>query len=423
MDDASTFDRNLLTLALIVFIDTAGIGLIVPVVPTLIEGLTGRSIDRAAEIGGWLLFAYAAMQFVFAPIIGGLSDRYGRRPVLLTTLAVLGIDYAVMAWAPTLGWLFVGRIISGIMGASWAAANSCIADSIAPERRGAAFGMLGGAGAAGFVLGPAFGGLIGQFGDRLPFVAASILCATGATFGFFRFRETLAPARRRAFDPRRANPFGSIVRMARIPLVIGCLTTIFFMQFASQSQLSVWAYYGSLKFGWSPVTIGLTITLFGALLAVTQGVLSGKAIARFGAARTAATSLGFAVPSFLIIALAPTTSILIGGMIVGSIPGMCFPAMQQLMTTRVAEDSQGELQGAIASTIGLTAIIGPPTMTGVFGAYADARGVFFPGAPFVLAAALMIVAATILVTTLRRHMPAAAIRAGSAPLPLHPENR
>jgi MFS transporter, DHA1 family, tetracycline resistance protein len=396
-------NRNLLALALIVFIDTAGIGLIVPVMPTLIEGLTGRGIDRAAEIGGWLLFAYAAMQFIFAPVIGGLSDRFGRKPVLLTTLALLGADYALMAWAPTIAWLFAGRIISGIMGASWAAANSCIADSIPRERRGAAFGMLGGAGAAGFVLGPAIGGVIGQFGDRLPFVAATVMCLGGVAFGLAVFKETLSSERRRPFDPFRANPFGSIVRMVRVPLVIGCLTAIFFMQLASQSQLSVWAYYGALKFGWTPIVIGLTVTFFGVLLGITQGLLSGKSIARFGPVPTATYSLMFAVPSFLILAFAPNTWVILAGMVVGAIPGMCFPAMQQLMTERVDDDAQGELQGAIASTISLTAIIGPPVMTGVFGAYADRQGVFFPGAPFVVAAGLMVVAVLILASTLRRH--------------------
>ena len=395
-------NRNLLALALIVFIDTAGIGLIVPVMPTLIEGLTGRGIDRAAEIGGWLLFAYAAMQFIFAPVIGGLSDRFGRKPVLLTTLALLGADYALMAWAPTIVWLFVGRIISGIMGASWAAANSCIADSIPRERRGAAFGMLGGAGAAGFVLGPAIGGVIGQFGDRLPFVAAAVMCLCGVVFELAVFKETLSSERRRAFDPFRANPFGSMVRMARVPLVIGCLTAIFFMQLASQSQLSVWAYYGALKFGWTPIVIGLTVTFFGVLLGITQGLLSGKSIARFGPVPTATYSLMFAVPSFLILAFAPNTWVVLAGMVVGAIPGMCFPAMQQLMTERVDDDAQGELQGAIASTVSLTAIIGPPVMTGIFGAYADGQGVFFPGAPFVVAAGLMVVAVILLVSTLRR---------------------
>ncbi|MCR2833030.1 MFS transporter [Parerythrobacter lacustris] len=220
-------NRNLLVLAFIMFIDMAGIGLIMPVMPSLIGNLGDVGIDRAAEIGGWLLFSYALMQFLFSPVIGGLSDRFGRRPVLLVTLALLGVDYAVMAWAPTLAWLFAGRIVSGIMGASWAAANSCIADSIPADRRGAAFGLLGGAGASGFVLGPAIGGFIGQFGDRLPFVAAAVMCFIGVGLGLLCFRETLPESKRRAFDFLRANPFGSIVQMAQVPLVIGCLTAIF----------------------------------------------------------------------------------------------------------------------------------------------------------------------------------------------------
>ena len=396
-------NRNLLVLASIVFIDMAGIGLIVPVMPSLIQSLTGQGLDQAATWGGWLLFTYALMQFLFAPVIGGLSDRFGRRPVLLGTLALLGVDYALMAIAPTIGWLFAGRLISGVMGASYAAANSCIADSIPAERRGAAFGLLGGAGAAGFVLGPAIGGLIGQYGDRLPFVAAALLCAAGAIFGWWRFEETLDPARRRRFDPFRSNPLGTIAHMRRIPLVFGCLCAIFLMQLASQSQLSVWAYYGAAKFQWSPAVTGMTIALFGILLVLTQGVLSGKAITRFGPVRTATISLAFAVPSFLTLAFAPSTSVAILGMVIGCVPGMCFPAMQQLMSPRVPEDAQGELQGAIASTISLTAIIGPPLMTGVFAAHADRQGAFFPGAPFVLAAGLMVGAVAVLAITLARH--------------------
>lgn len=398
-------NRNLVALASIVFIDMAGIGLIVPVMPSLIQTLTGEGIDTAATWGGWLLFTYAAMQFLFAPVIGGLSDRFGRRPVLLATLALLGVDYALMAAAPSLGWLFAGRLVSGIMGASYAAANSCIADSIPPERRGAAFGMLGGAGAAGFVLGPAIGGLIGQFGDRLPFIAAAVLCALGVAFGWFNFRETLDVSRRRRFDPFRSNPFGTIARMARVPLVIGCLAAIFLMQLASQAQLSVWAYYGTLNFGWTPAITGMTIAVFGTLMVLTQGVLSGRMIARFGAVRTATVSLAFAVPSFLILAFAPSTSVVVLGMVIGAVPGMCFPAMQQLMSPRIAEDAQGELQGAIASVISLTAIIGPPVMTGVFAVFADDTGPLFPGAPFVLAALLMAGAVIVLTVTLLRHGP------------------
>lgn len=396
-------NRNLAVLALIVFVDTAGIGLIVPVMPSLIQGLTGEGIDRAAELGGWLLFAYAVMQFLCAPIIGGLSDRFGRRPVLLATLALLGVDYAVMAWAPTLAWLFAGRIVSGVMGASWAAANSSIADSVGPERRGAAFGMLGGAGAAGFVLGPAIGGMVGQFGDRLPFVFAALLCFAGTALGLALFKETLPPEKRRAFDPWRANPLGSVLRMARVPLVIGCLMAIFFSQLASQAQMSTWAYYGTARFGWSTLTIGLTVALFGVLLGLVQGVFAGKAIARFGPARTAGISLAFGIPSFLLLASAPTTGAAILGIVVGSLTGLCFPAMQQLMSSSIAEDAQGELQGAIASIISLTSILGPPVMTGVFGAYADPQGVYFPGAPFVLSTGLMVIAVAVLARTFKRH--------------------
>lgn len=390
-------------IAFIVFIDMAGIGLIVPVMPRLVMGLTGEGVDRAAEIGGLLLFSYAVMQFVFSPIIGGLSDRFGRRPILLFTLAALGVDYLLMAWAPTLTWLFVGRMISGIMGATWAAANSCVADTVEPDKRGAVYGLLGGAGASGFVLGPVLGGGFGLLGDRVPFIVAAVLCIGGAVYGYFALRETLPPKNRRAFSIARANPFGTMVQMAKTPLVLGCLITIFFMQFAAQSNFAVWSYYGTLMFDWGPLTIGATVALFGLLLAIIQGLLVGKVIARFGAVRTAVWSLLFAIPSYLIIGFAGSTGMMVLGIIVGSITGLTFPAMQSLMTTRIAEDAQGELQGAIASVVSLTAIIGPPAMTGVFGAYADDAGLYFPGAPYMLAVALMAAAVITLWITLKRH--------------------
>jgi MFS transporter, DHA1 family, tetracycline resistance protein len=390
-------------IAFIVFVDMAGIGLIVPVMPRLIMGLSGEGLDRAAEIGGLLLFAYAIMQFIFSPIIGGLSDRFGRRPILLLTLAALGVDYAVMAWAPTLTWLFIGRMISGIMGATWAAANSCVADTVAPDKRGAVYGVLGAAGAAGFVLGPALGGAFGLLGDRVPFLVASVLCLAGSAYGWFALKETLAPEKRRTFSFARANPFGTMIQMAKTPLVLGCLITIFFMQFAAQSNFAVWSYYGALKFNWGPLTIGATVALFGMLLAVIQGLFVGKVIARFGAVRTATWSLIFAIPSYLVIGFAGSTSMMIAGLVIGSITGLTFPAMQSLMTLKIAEDAQGELQGAIASVVSLTAIVGPPMMTGVFGAYADNVGLFFPGAPYMLAVALMAAAVFTLWVTLKRY--------------------
>lgn len=401
---SSSDNRALLGLvAFIVFIDMMGIGLIMPVIPTLIMGISKVTIDRAAEIGGMLFFAYAIMQFLFAPVIGGISDRYGRRPVLLITLTALGIDYALMAWAPTLIWLFVGRIIAGIMGATWGAANSCIADIVEPEKRGTVFGMMGGAGAAGFVFGPVIGGLAGSYHDRLPFLIACVLSLGGAVVGWFILRETLPTERRRVFNWARANPFGTLLQMMKTPLVMGCLLAVFFMQLAAQANISIWGYYGTLQFGWGPLAIGLTVALYGTTIAVTQGLFVGKAIARFGPVATAKWSLLFGLPSYLILAFAQTTSHAIIAILIGAVTGLTFPAMQELMSKRISEDAQGELQGAIASTISLTSIIGPLLMTAIFGMFADAQGLHLPGAPFILAMLLLGVAIAILQRTLSRH--------------------
>ncbi len=393
----------LLFVAFIVFIDMMGIGLILPVMPSLITGLTGASIDRAAEIGGWLLFAYAMMQFLFAPIIGGLSDRFGRRPVLLTTLFLLGLDYAIMAWAPDLVWLFIGRIISGIMGASWAAANSCVADVAKPEERGKFFGILGGAGAFGFVIGPGIGGILGEYGDRLPFIAASILALIGTAVGIVILKETLPQEKRRSFSIGRANPMGSIMQMSKTPLVIGFLSTIFVLQLAAQAQIAVWAYWLIERFDWSKLEIGLSVALFGILLALVQGILTGPVIARFGERRTAFVSLMFGIPAYICFAFAPSGAFVYLGIVIGAASGFAFPAMQQMMSTRIDEDAQGELQGAVASMISLTSIFGPIMMAAIFGAYADKQGYYFPGAPFIVGAVLMAISVIIYAITVRRY--------------------
>jgi DHA1 family tetracycline resistance protein-like MFS transporter len=401
---ASQATRSSLPLvAFIVFVDMMGIGLIIPVMPSLIMGLEDIGIDRAAEIGGELYCAYAIMQFLCAPFIGGLSDRFGRRPVLLATLAALAVDYALMAWAPTLAWLFAGRIIAGMMGATWGAANSCIADMIEPDKRGAAFGVMGGAGAAGFVLGPAIGGLAGLYSDRLPFIIACALSLLGVIIGWFVLRETLPPEKRRAFTLARANPFGTMLQMMKMPLVMGCLITVFFMQLSAQANFSVWSYYGILQFGWGPLAIGLTIALYGTTIAIAQGLFVGKAIARFGPVKTALWSLLFGLPSYLILAFALNTWHAIAAIFIGAVTGLTFPAMQELMTKKISEDAQGELQGAIASTVSLTSIIGPVIMSGIFGHFADKEGLFLPGAPFLLSFLLLAIAVALLWRTLARY--------------------
>ncbi|MDH7971168.1 TCR/Tet family MFS transporter [Sphingomonas sp. AR_OL41] len=399
-------DRAMLFVGFICFIDMCGVGLVVPVLPALIARLAHVGVDRAASIGGLLLFSYAAMQFLFAPVIGGLSDRFGRRPVLLVTLFVLGCDYALMAVAPTIGWLFLGRAISGVMGATWAAANSCVADTTDTATRGRAFGVLGACGAAGFVAGPALGGLLGNWGDRVPFIAACIMALSGTVIGLIILPETLPRARRRAFTIARANPIGSLVQMRRYPVVIGFLATILTMGLATQCQLAVWSYYTILKFGWTPLTIGLSVTLFGVLVGVVQGGLSGPAFRRIGEARAGLLALACGVPAYLIFAFASASWMMIAGMLIGTMANMAFPAMQALMSRATPEDAQGELQGAIASTVAISSITGPVVMTRVFAHFADPQGVYFPGAPFLLAALLLVVAVVIFARNVRANVAA-----------------
>jgi DHA1 family tetracycline resistance protein-like MFS transporter len=390
--------------ALIVFLDMTGVGIIIPVLPGLITELSHESLQHAALIGGGLLFAYSAMLFLCSPIVGVLSDRFGRRPVLLVTLAAMGIDYFLMAWAPSLVWLLIGRLISGAAGATWAAANSCIADLFPPEQRGAKFGLLGGAGAAGFVLGPAIGGLLGEIGLRLPFFAAGILALSGAAAGYFLFAEPLPSERRRSFDWTRANPVGTLLQMRRIKLVIGLIAVIFLMTLASQATMTTWAFFLTERFRWSPFDIGAVTAVYGLLLVAVQGGLTGKFIAKYGPVRTATLGLFAAIPAFTILAFASSGPVLYLGVIIGAFGGLTFPALQSLMSERVDPDSQGELQGAIASTISIAALTGPLVMPPVFAAFTDRSGLYLPGAPFVLSVMLIIAGGLLFMTLVRRHL-------------------
>lgn len=392
-------------LALILFIDTMGLGLIIPILPDLISSLSDVRIGRAAEIGGLLLFTFALMQFIFAPIIGGLSDRFGRRPVLLITLFALAIDYVLMAFAPTLFWLFIGRTISGIMGATWAAANSCIADLFPPKERSANFGKLGAAGAAGLVMGPAIGGILGTYGERIPFFVASILCFIGVICAYFLLKETLVDSKRRKFKLSRANPLGNLITMMGKPFVLGLLFCIFFMHFASQSQFAVWAFYLIEKFSWSEFQIGLSVTFYGILLVIVQGALIGPVIARIGEHKTAFYSLLLSIPPFLIFAFAQNSWVIVAGICAGALGAFAFPAIQGMMTARVNENAQGELQGAIASIISLGSIIGPIAMTFTFGTFTKDRDDihYFPGAPFLFSALLVIIAILLFMRTMSKY--------------------
>lgn len=389
-------------LAFIVFIDLCGIGLIIPVVPSLVVRLTSVSLDQAAALGGVLLLAYAAAQFAFAPLIGGLSDRYGRRPVLIWVLIALGFDYVVMAFAPSFAWLLAGRIISGIMGASFAPANSCIADAVPEAERGRAFGILGAGGAIGFVAGPAIGGLLVGLDPRAPFLAAATLAFAAALASIALLRETLPSARRRTFSFVRANPFGSLLRFRRSPVVRAFLLTILTVQVAGQVNIAVWPYYTALRFGWTPAAIGASVAMFGISIAVAQGVLAGLLFKRFGEARAGLAMLLIGVADYALIAFAAGTAPLFVLISIGALTYVVWPAMQAMMTRATPEDAHGELQGAITSTMALGSIIGPPVMSAVFLAFSDKAGPMVPGAPYLLAAALLVLAAAQFMIAARR---------------------
>jgi DHA1 family tetracycline resistance protein-like MFS transporter len=396
----SKFGFTLTILAFIVFVDFLGLGLIFPVLPFLIQDLGQVDVTQAAEIGGFIIFSYAFMQFLFAPVIGGASDALGRRPVLLVTLAVLGLSNCLIAIAPTLDWLIAGRLVSGIVGATAVTAYSAVADCVPLGQRGKMFGVISGAGALGYVFGPAIGGIAGEVDTRLPFIVAAGLAFAGTLAGLFLLKETLPKSDRRRFSLARANPVGSLLRVVKSPPIRGYIAVTFLIYFAAQSQYSIWPYWGAVKFGWSPLLAGLTVAFYGILLAVSQGYFTGKCIARFGDAKTALWSLAFAVPSYLMTAFAPSTSFVLAAIVVGAIPGMTLPALQGIMTAKVPEDAQGELQGAIASTSSISVIAGPIVASQLFAAFSDDRGLFLPSAPFFFSAIVVLAAVLLLATVL-----------------------
>lgn len=378
-----------------------GVGLILPVMPDLIAGFSEISNSNAALISGYLLFTFAAMQFVAAPFLGGLSDRFGRRPVLLVALLGFSLDYFVMAAAPTLAWLFVARLISGLFGGTYAAANASIVDITAPEDRARNFGLLGAATGLGFIFGPVLGGLLGEYGARLPFIVSGILIMATCIYGYFTFPETLKPENRRKFELKRANPFGSLISIARHRYVLMILASLFLMQLAGQSYVSIWSFFTIEVAGWSPLGIGLSAAVYGATLVFVQGFLTGPVVKRFGEVRAALFSIAIGIITYTGLAFAGGAASIYFWIIFGGLSGFAFPAMQALMTKRIPEDAQGELQGAVASAFSLSAIIGPLVMSQIFGHFTGKSDIYFPGAAFIGATILITLALGVFAYTTR----------------------
>jgi len=395
-----------------VTLDMLALGLIAPVLPKLVLDFLGGDAPNAAKMFGIFNTVFALMQFLFSPVLGVLSDRFGRRPVILLSNLGLGLDYIVMALAPTIGWLFLGRVISGITAASITTGTAYVADVVAPEKRARAFGMIGAAFGVGFVLGPALGGLLGNADPRLPFWVAGGLSLANALYGFFVLPESLPAEKRKSFTLRRANPLGSLVLLRSHP-ELSRLAVIQFIGYVAHEVFNVWALYTIFRYAWNEGTIGLSLALVGACSIVISSWMLPFTVARLGERRTLYLGQFFGALGMVVAGLART-----GAFFFFSIPLMTLwtissPAAQGMMTRRVSESEQGELQGAIGSLCSLAWIIGPGLFTFTFAYFIDQnRGWNVPGAPWYLGAFLLFVA-MILATRIPR-LPAPAPVAGIA---------
>lgn len=376
-----------------VLIDAMGIGIIIPVMPDLLRELSDLPLGEAAVWGGILSFVYALMQFAFGPTIGNLSDRFGRRPVLLVSLAALAIDYVVMALAPTLWLLFVGRVVAGIAGATHSTANAYIADVSPPEKRAQNFGLVGAGFGVGFVIGPVIGGLAGEIGTREPFFAAAALAFLNFLYGWFVLPESLSRDKRRPFQWLRANPFGAAAQIRKFPALLWLFLTVFIYSIGHFVYPAIWSFYAKEAHGWSNAEIGISLAIVGVGFALVQGWLIRLILARLGEMRTAV--FGFCVSFVSLVGLAFASE---GWMVYAMLPvtalgAVVTPALTAVMTNLTSDDAQGELQGALSSVGAITLIISPLLMTQFFSTFTKAGvSFYFPGAPFLAAAILMIVA-------------------------------
>ena len=386
-----------------VLLNSIGFGIILPVLPELIVDITGDPVHEAARYGGWLAFAYASMQFVFSPMAGSLSDRFGRRPVLLVSLFVFGVDYLIMGLAPTLAWLFVGRLIAGTSGATYGIANACIADLFPPDKRAQNFGLIGAAFGVGFILGPVIGGFLGEFGPRTPFFVTAGIAFANALFGWLVIPETLKEEDRRPFRFARANPLGAFRQMGRFPVVAGILGAYFLYMMAHDSLPAVWAFYTMDRYGWGPRDVGFSLGVVGVCMLVVQGFLIRKIIPLWGSKRTAYVGLTLATVAFFGYALSPVGWAMYIWIAVGAGSGLIIPAMNGIMSRQIPANAQGELQGLLGSVASSTFIFSPVMMTQLFAYFSSpVAPVYFPGAAFALAGVLTAGSALTMVVALSR---------------------
>jgi DHA1 family tetracycline resistance protein-like MFS transporter len=376
-----------------VVLDILALGIVIPVLPVLVEDFLGGDTAQAATMFGLFGTVWALMQFIFAPVLGALSDRFGRRPVILISCFGLGLDYVLMALAPSLGWLFLGRVLSGITAASFTTAGAYISDVTPLEKRAAGFGMIGAAFGVGFVLGPAVGGILGAADPRLPFWVAGGLALANAAYGYFVLPESLPPEKRKPFSWRNANPVGSLQLLRRYPGLMGLASVSVMYHLVHHVLPSVFVLYVGYRYGWNPRDTGLTLAAVGVMSIIVQGGLVRPIVARFGERRALLTGLTGGIAGYLIFGFAATPAVFWLGLPVFGLMGLFNPSLQALMTRRVSPSDQGQLQGINGSFMGLTGIVGPGLFTWTFAlAIGPRAGWHVPGAPFVLASVLLAVA-------------------------------
>lgn len=376
------------------FIDSMGIGIVLPVAPRLIMELTGLPLSQAAPLGGYLTVAYALMQFIFSPVLGNLSDRFGRKPVLMGSLAALSLDYLIMGYSQTIAWLFAGRLLSGIAGATFATANAVVADLTTPAERSKFFGLNGMAWGMGFIVGPMIGGLLGQYGPRVPFFAASAFAATNFTLALVLLRETLAPQNRREFTLRRANLVGAFRSLHAVPAAFSLLGVLFLYQIGHDTLPSTWAWITRAKFGWTEREVGLSLSAMGLGIAFVQGGLVAPVTRRLGERRVVYLGFLCGAAGFFGYALSSSGLMLLLCIPLASLLGLAMPSVRSIMSRSVPANAQGELQGALSGIVSFTAIVTPLAMTQLFHAATRPDASWhMPGAPFAAAGVALLLAA------------------------------
>ncbi|MFI5131828.1 MAG: TCR/Tet family MFS transporter [Chitinophagales bacterium] len=364
-------------------IDVMGWGLIIPVMPDLISQLKGIAINEASSYGAWLLFAYSGTQFICAPLIGNLSDRYGRRPIILSSLIGFTIDYIFMALAPTYGWLFVGRVIAGLTGASFTTAAAYIADVSTEETRAKNFGLIGAAFGLGFVIGPALGGLLAGWGIRAPFYAAAGLCLVNALYGYFILPESLTKDHRRMFEWKRANPFGSLQFLRRTPAIAGLAFSFFLIYLAAMSVQGNWNFFTMYRFHWTEKLVGISLAVVGVLVGGVQAGLTRVVNPKLGNEKSIYLGLLLYTLGLVLFAFATHGWMMFLFLVPYCLGGIAGPALQSTMAGHVPRNQQGELQGALTSLMSVTAIIGPLIMNNLFWFFASNNApIYFPGVSF-----------------------------------------